>query len=30
MADGLSRIGHEVAIIDRDSAAFNRLSPQFA
>lgn len=28
--DGLSRIGHEVAIIDRDSAAFNRLSPQFA
>lgn len=30
VADGLSRIGHEVAIIDRDSAAFNRLSPQFA
>lgn len=30
VADGLSRIGHEVATIDRDSAAFNRLSPQFA
>lgn len=29
VADGLSRIGHEVAIIDRDSAAFNRLSPEF-
>lgn len=30
VADGLSRIGHEVAIIDRDSAAFNRLSPEFS
>ncbi|MEB3030940.1 potassium channel family protein [[Mycobacterium] nativiensis] len=29
VADGLSRIGHEVAIIDRDSTAFNRLSPEF-
>jgi len=29
LADGLSRIGHEVAIIDRDSTAFNRLSPEF-
>ena len=29
VADGLSRIGHDVAIIDRDSAAFNRLSPEF-
>ncbi|EUA54561.1 trkA-N domain protein [Mycobacterium xenopi 4042] len=30
VADGLSRIGHDVAIIDRDSTAFNRLSPDFA
>jgi trk system potassium uptake protein len=30
VADGLSRIGHEVAVIDRDSTAFNRLSPEFA
>ena len=30
LADGLSRIGHDVAVIDRDSAAFNRLSPEFA
>jgi trk system potassium uptake protein TrkA len=29
LADGLERIGHDVAIIDRDSAAFNRLSPKF-
>ncbi len=29
VADGLSRIGHDVAIIDRDSTAFNRLSPEF-
>lgn len=29
VADGLSRIGHDVAIIDRDSNAFNRLSPEF-
>ena len=30
LADALSRIGHEVAIIDRDQAAFNRLSPEFS
>src|ERR1700758_5736745 len=30
LSDGLSRIGHDVAVIDRDSAAFNRLSPEFA
>lgn len=30
VADGLSRIGHDVAIIDRDNAAFNRLSPEFS
>src|SRR6201994_3736902 len=30
LADGLSRIGHDVAVIDRESAAFNRLSPEFA
>ncbi|MEZ0367003.1 TrkA family potassium uptake protein [Mycobacterium sp. pUA109] len=30
LADGLSRIGHDVAIIDRDSTAFNRLSPEFS
>jgi trk system potassium uptake protein TrkA len=30
LADGLARIGHEVAIIDRDSTAFNRLSPEFS
>ncbi len=29
VADGLSRIGHDVAVIDRDSTAFNRLSPEF-
>lgn len=29
VAEGLSRIGHDVAIIDRDSTAFNRLSPEF-
>jgi trk system potassium uptake protein TrkA len=29
VADGLYRIGHDVAVIDRDSAAFNRLSPEF-
>ena len=28
LADALSRLGHEVAIIDRDPAAFNRLSPE--
>ncbi|OOK82556.1 pyridine nucleotide-disulfide oxidoreductase family protein [Mycobacterium kansasii] len=30
VADALSRIGHDVAVIDRDSTAFNRLSPEFA
>lgn len=30
LADGLTRIGHEVAVIDRDEAAFARLSPDFA
>jgi trk system potassium uptake protein len=30
VADGLSRIGHDVAVIDRDSTAFQRLSPEFA
>jgi trk system potassium uptake protein len=29
VADGLSRIGHHVAIIDSDDAAFQRLSPDF-
>jgi trk system potassium uptake protein TrkA len=29
VAGALSRIGHEVAVIDRDSTAFNRLSPDF-
>jgi len=30
LADALSRIGHEVAIIDRDPTAFHRLSPEFS
>ncbi|WP_099022772.1 potassium channel family protein [Mycolicibacterium palauense] len=30
LADGLARIGHEVAVIDRDSMAFQRLSPDFS
>lgn len=30
LADGLARIGHEVAVIDRDSTAFQRLSPEFS
>ena len=30
LADALARIGHDVAIIDRDSTAFNRLSPEFS
>ena len=30
LADALSRIGHDVAIIDRDAAAFNRLSTEFS
>jgi trk system potassium uptake protein TrkA len=29
LADGLARIGHDVAVIDRDSTAFNRLGPEF-
>ncbi len=29
VADALARIGHEVAVIDRDNAAFQRLSPEF-
>lgn len=30
LADGLARIGHEVAVIDRESTAFQRLSPDFS
>ncbi|MGZ4578577.1 MAG: potassium channel family protein, partial [Mycobacterium sp.] len=30
LADALSRIGHDVAIIDRDVTAFHRLSPEFS
>jgi trk system potassium uptake protein TrkA len=30
LADALSRIGHDVAIIDRDATAFHRLSPEFS
>jgi len=29
LAEALSRLGHEVAIIDRDANAFHRLSPEF-
>lgn len=29
LADALSRLGHDVAIIDRDPTAFHRLSPEF-
>ena len=29
LADALARIGHEVAVIDRESSAFSRLSPEF-
>src|SRR3954470_3707043 len=29
LANGLARIGHEVAVIDRDGTAFHRLSPEF-
>lgn len=29
LAGGLARIGHEVAIIDKEASAFNRLSPEF-
>jgi trk system potassium uptake protein len=30
LADGLSRLGHDVAVIDSESKAFSRLSPDFA
>ena len=30
LAEALSRLGHEVAIIDRDTTAFHRLSPDFS
>ena len=30
LSDSLARIGHEVAVIDRDSTAFHRLSPEFS
>ncbi|WP_373140343.1 potassium channel family protein [Mycobacterium marinum] len=30
VADALSRIGHDVSVIDRDGTAFNRLSAEFA
>lgn len=30
LADALSRLGHEVAVIDRDAAAFHRLSSEFS
>jgi trk system potassium uptake protein TrkA len=30
LAEALSRLGHEVAIIDRDETAFHRLSPEFS
>ena len=29
LSDSLARIGHGVAVIDRDSIAFHRLSPDF-
>ncbi len=29
LAEALSRLGHDVAIIDRDETAFHRLSPEF-
>ena len=29
LADALSRLGHDVAVIDRDATAFHRLSPEF-
>jgi trk/ktr system potassium uptake protein len=29
LSDSLARIGHEVAVIDRESTAFHRLSPEF-
>ena len=30
LAEALSRLEHEVAVIDRDASAFHRLSPEFA
>ncbi|CAN5212749.1 TrkA family potassium uptake protein [soil metagenome] len=30
LADGLARVGHDVAVIDRDGTAFQRLSPEFS
>lgn len=30
LAEALSRLGHDVAIIDRDPTAFHRLSPEFS
>lgn len=30
LADALSRLGHDVAVIDRDAAAFHRLSAEFS
>src|ERR1700754_1734529 len=30
LSDSLARIGHEVAVIDRDGTAFHRLSPEFS
>lgn len=30
LADGLARVGHDVAVIDRDRTAFQRLSPEFS
>ncbi|OHT88280.1 potassium transporter TrkA [Mycobacteroides saopaulense] len=30
LAGGLARIGHEVAIIDKEASAFNRLGPEFS
>jgi trk system potassium uptake protein TrkA len=30
VADGLSRIGHDVAVIDSEGSAFSRLSPEFS
>ena len=30
LSDSLARIGHDVAVIDRDGTAFHRLSPEFS
>ncbi|MGB0964352.1 MAG: NAD-binding protein, partial [Mycobacterium sp.] len=29
LANSLARLGHDVAVIDRDRSAFHRLSPEF-